>query len=184
MPRAADSEEPMTKRLAIYNFGIFRELPSSPANQGFRDREPANFAAAEMAPGFVARSGYEGDPGPPSLGRQVNPRFYVERGEGWEASTLSLWQNLESLFSFTYSGIHAEALKHARDWFLEKRWPPYVLWWVEAARLPDWSEAVSRFERLHDMGPAAAAFTFKTPFDEHGAPTAIDRSAVRRLSTE
>jgi len=172
----------MTKRLAIYNFGVFREPADSPLNQGFRDREPANFAAAESAPGFVARSGYDGDAGPPSWGKQVFPRFYVERDDDRAASTLSLWRNLESLFAFAYWGIHAEAMRHAQDWFLEKRWPAYVLWWVEAARLPNWREAVTRFELLHDSGPTAAAFNFKMPFDEHGKPTAIDRSAAKLLS--
>jgi hypothetical protein len=40
---------------------------------------------------------------------------------------------------------------------------------------------VARFERLHDRGPSPEAFNFKTPFDQYGAPTAIDREAVKRL---
>jgi hypothetical protein len=65
--------------LAVYNFGMFRDRAESPANQGFRDREPANFEAAERAPGFIARSGYPDEPGPPSRGKQVYPRFYIDR---------------------------------------------------------------------------------------------------------
>jgi hypothetical protein len=166
----------MQTRLAVYNFGMFREPADSAVNQGFRDLETPNFLAAERAVGFVGRAGYAGEPDQPSWGEQVYPRFYVERGDGGSPSTLSLW---ESLFAFAYSGIHAQAIRRASDWLVEKRWPAYVLWWAEG--IPDWRQAVARFERLHDYGPSPAAFNFKTSFDPHGAVTAIDREAVKRL---
>jgi hypothetical protein len=170
----------MQKRLAVYNFGMFREPADSAVNQGFRDLETPNFLAAERAVGFVGRAGYAGESGPPSWGEQVYPRFYVERGDGGSPSTLSLWESLECLFAFAYSGIHAETIRRASDWLVEKRWPAYVLWWAEG--IPDWRQAVTRFEQLHDCGPSPEAFNFKTPFDKHGALTAIDREAVRRLA--
>ena len=169
-------------RLAIYNFGMFREPAESPANQGFRDREPANFDAAERAPGFIGRAGYAGEPDWESWGEQVFPRFYVERGDQGAPSVLSLWADMESLMAFTYSGVHAEALRRASDWFEPKSWPPYVLWWVEDGRRPDWREAVRRFELLHDHGPTAEAFNFRTPFDPNGRAAVIDKAAVKRLA--
>ncbi len=172
----------MGMRLAIYNFGMFRERAESPANQGFRDREPANFSAAEHAPGFIGRAGYADEPGQESWGVQVYPRFYVERGDGWAPSTLSLWTDIESLMTFTYSGIHAEALRRAADWFVPKDWPAYVLWWVGKDHWPDWHEAVERFELLHDRGSTPEAFTFKAPFDAAGNPAVIDRAAVKRIA--
>jgi uncharacterized protein DUF3291 len=170
------------KRLAIYNFGMFREAAGSPSNQGFRDREGPNLAAVERAHGFIGRAGYAGEPERLSWGQQRFPRFYVGNGEEGAPSTLSLWKDLESLFAFTYSGIHVEAVKRAQDWFVEKRWPAYVLWWVEAPRLPDWREAVARFELLHDHGPSPDAFNFKTPFDPEGRTTAIDKAAAKRIA--
>ncbi|HTC08416.1 MAG TPA: DUF3291 domain-containing protein [Acetobacteraceae bacterium] len=169
-------------RLAIYNFGVFRERAEHPANQGFRDRETPNFVAAERAPGFVARSGYAAEPGPPSWGEQVYPRFYVERGDGWSPATLSLWKDLESLMAFTYFGIHAEVLERAGEWFVEQRWPPYALWWVANDQFPSWKEAVGRFEHLHDHGPTPTAFNFQVAFDVQGLPTAIDRKSVAQLA--
>jgi hypothetical protein len=169
----------MQKRLAVYNFGMFREPADSAVNQSFRDLETPNFLAAERAAGFVGRAGYAGEPDQPSWGEQVYPRFYVERGDGGSPSTLSLWESLESLFAFAYSGIHAEAIRRASDWLVEKQWPAYVLWWAEG--IPDWRQAVTRFERLHDCGPSPEAFNFKTPFDQRGDATTIDRDAVRRL---
>ena len=70
--------------------------------------------------------------GPQSWGEQVYPRFYVERGDGWSPSTLSLWRDLTALMAFSYSGIHAEAMRHGREWFVKPTWPGYVLWWVAA----------------------------------------------------
>ncbi len=106
---------------------MFRERAENPVNQGFRDREPANLEAVERAPGFIGRAGYAGEPDGESWGVQVYPRFYVERGDGRAPSTLSLWADLESLMAFTYSGLHAEAMRHASEWFLPKSWPPYLL---------------------------------------------------------
>lgn len=168
--------------LAIYNFGMFRERAESPANQGFRDREAINFNAAKHARGFIGRAGYDDEPAEESWGVRVFPRFYVERGDGSAPSVLSLWFDIESLMAFVYSGVHAEALRHASEWFVPKDWPPYVLWWVAEGYRPDWREAIARFELLHDRGPGPEAFTFKSPFDAHGRPTVVDKEVVRRLA--
>jgi hypothetical protein len=174
------------KRLALYTFGIFRARASDAVNQGFHDRNDRNFEVAELSEGFIARSGYEDEPGPESWGEQVFPRFYVERGDGWSPSTLSLWKDLASPMAFSYAGIHAEALRHGREWFLKPAWPPYALWWVEGDHTPTWAEAVIRHEFLHDHNASPFAFDFKMPFDEDDRPTMIDRDAVKRnvLSNE
>ncbi len=93
--------------------------------------------------------------------------------------TLSLWRDLESVFAFAYFGVHAEALSHGRDWFVKPEWPSYVAWWVADDHRPDWSEAKTRLEQLHDNGPSPQAFSFKSPFGPDGARIVIDRAAVR-----
>lgn len=174
-------------RVALYTFGIFSEPAMSPANQGFHDRNDLNLAAVEQSEGFIARSGYAGDPGPDSWGLQVYPRFYVERGDGWSPSTLSLWSDLESPLAFTYAGIHAEALKPAREWFELRCWPGYVLWWVADSHVPQWDEAIIRHEHLHDHGASPFAFTFKESFDPSGQGVMISRESMKekiRLNAE
>lgn len=168
-------------RLAIYNFGQFRLPSEDPSNDGFHARNDLNFATAEASAGFIARSGYPDEPGPESWGEHVYPRFYVERGDGWAPSTLSLWRDLPSLMAFAYAGILAEAMRNARAWFVEPEWPPYVLWWVDPDHRPDWAEGVARLENLHDRGPGPDAFGFKTAFGPDGRPASIDSDAVRRL---
>lgn len=169
-----------SKRLALYTFGIFRAPASDAVNQGFHDRNDRNFLIAETSEGFIARSGYEEEPGPESWGEQVFPRFYLEQGDGWSPSTLSLWKDLASPMAFSYAGIHMEAMRHGREWFLKPAWPPYVLWWVEWDHTPSWTEAVVRHEFLHDHKASAFAFDFKTCFDEDGRPATIDNQLVKQ----
>jgi hypothetical protein len=173
-------------RLAMYNFGLHVGPYDAPEVQGFLRREPANFAAAERAAGFVGRSGYPGEPGPHSWGPQVFPRFI--QGSGFESapSSLSLWRDIESLMAFTYAGVHADALKNARNWNLKGYWPPLVLWWVEPDRSgsPDWREGADRLEQLHDYGSGPTAFTFKQAFDPDGLPYEVDRDRVKALMGE
>lgn len=167
--------------LAMYNFGLHVAADDAPEVQGFVRREPLNFAAAEKAQGFVGRSGYRGTPGPRSWGPMVFPRFL--KGSGFDSgpSSLSLWRDIESLMAFTYAGVHAEALKNARNWNTRNDWPPLVLWWMEAGRRPDWEQAAERLEWLHDHGPSPKAFTFKQAFDPQGAPLEIGRDRVKAL---
>lgn len=171
----------MSKILALYTFGMFIEPSEHPVNDGFHERNDPILLDIEKAPGFLARSGYEGDPGPESWGEQVYPRFYVERGDGWSPSTLSLWRDMESMMAFCYFGLHAEALSYGRDWFQKPEWPPYVNWWVESDHVPNWAEGVERHEYLHDHGPSPEAFNFKKPYDVTGQPTKIDRAQIKQM---
>lgn len=177
-----------TSRVALYTFGIFRRPSADPVNDGFHARNDNNLAAVERAAGFIARSGYDGDPGPASWGAHAYPRCYTGT-DPHSPSTLSLWTDLESPMAFTYHGIHAEALAHGREWFLKPNlppqkpaWPPYVLWWVTAHHVPDWREAVRRLEYLHDNGPSPEAFDWHDPFDPSGIPAKIDHAAVREAT--
>jgi hypothetical protein len=169
-----------TRRLAIYNFGLFVAPYESPEVTGFRLREASNFEAAERSEGFGGRSGYPGEPGPRSWGPQVFPRFIKGSGFDTAPSSLSLWADIESLMAFSYSGVHADALKHAGMWQVERRWPALVLWWTD--RRPDWAEAVERFEHLHDHGPGPTAFHFKDPYGPDAERISIDRARVRDLA--
>ena len=126
----------MTSHLALYTFGIFIKPAEDPANDGFHNLNDPHFALVEHAAGFIARSGYADDPGPECWGEQVYPQFYRERGDGWSPATLSLWQDIEAAMAFTYSGLHAEALKRGKEWFRKPQWPPYAAWWVNAKQTP------------------------------------------------
>ncbi|TXH85259.1 MAG: DUF3291 domain-containing protein [Rhizobium sp.] len=169
------------KHLAMYNFGLHVAAYESPEVEGFRLREAANFEAAARASGFIGRSGYSGEPEPPCWGEQVFPRFIEGSGFATAPSSLSLWTDLESLMAFTYSGVHADALKHGRHWNVRQSWPPLVLWWAEAGAVPQWRDGVERLEHLHDHGSSPRAFSFKQPYGPEGRPLQIDRLRIKDI---
>jgi Domain of unknown function (DUF3291) len=169
-----------TKRVALYTFGMFIEPSKSPINDGFHARNDINFLAAGSSEGFIARSGYDGDLGPKSWGEHIYPRFY-NGTDDHSPSTLSLWTDIVSPMAFIYAGIHADAMRHGRQWFQKPQWPGYVLWWVDQDHTPEWAEGAARHEHLHDHGPSPHAFSFKAAFDGNNLPTAIDRDALKRI---
>jgi hypothetical protein len=73
-------------RLALYTFGVFRARADDPINRGFHDRNDVNFRIFEISDGFIARSGYEGDPGPECWGKLVYRRY----GKIWPHPWLTL----------------------------------------------------------------------------------------------
>lgn len=174
----------MSKHVAIYNFGLHVAPYDSPEVEGFRLREFANFEAAARAQGYVGRSGYGDEPGVPSWGRQVFPRFIEGSGFLTAPSSLSLWTDIESLMAFSYSGVHAEALKGARNWNVKQRWPSAVLWWVDAGCVPEWKDGVEKLEQLHDHGASASAFSFKQPYAADGLSMTIDRERIRHFAEQ
>ncbi|WP_440980661.1 DUF3291 domain-containing protein [Shinella sumterensis] len=167
--------------LAVYNFGIHVDEYESDRVAGFRLREPFNFEATSRAEGYIGRSGYDEVPGPESWGEKVYPRFLAGSGFEDAPSSLSLWSSLESLVAFTYDGVHADALKHARNWNQRQAWPALVLWWVKEGTRPVWADGAERLEHLADHGPTPRAFTFKKPFCPDGEPIVIDRDRVKTI---
>jgi hypothetical protein len=162
--------------LAIVTFGILRAPYGDPRVQGFVDRLDAVFAAADATGGLIARHRH-GEAGG-DFGAWATPRFVTPELAGREAQTLSLWRDLESAAAFAYGRLHAEALRRRRGWFLPAAWPNHAAWWVAGDDRPDWREAMRRLEHLHDRGPSAVAFEFRSPFDATGKPTRIERSWI------
>ena len=94
-------------------------------------------------------------------------------------ATMSLWDDLESVYAFAYNGRHAEALGKREEWFRKPEWPTYVAWWVEDDHIPTREEGATHLEHLHDHGSTYYAFDFKTPFSADGQPCRMDRDRVR-----
>ena len=167
--------------LALYTFGMFLRPAEDPANAGFHALNDPVLAEVDRAEGLIARSGYASDLDGSSWGPEAYPRLYRERGDGWSPATLSLWSDLEAVLAFTYSGLHAAALRRGRQWFETPDWPPLVLWWHQGAGYPTWAEGVRRQEYLHDHGPSPEAFHFRQAFGADGAPLVPDPARIRLL---
>ncbi len=173
-----------THLLAVYTFNQFIAPFQSDAIKGFRDAEPGAFAALEGAEGFVARSGYDGEPGPESWGAQVFPKCWENlNGDGWAPSTISVWNSMEALMAATYHGEHGDAYRQGYKWHIRAdHIPEYVLWWVPTRHRPDWSEAITRFEHLMEQGSSAYAFSFKKAYSADGNMIKPDIALIKHLA--
>jgi hypothetical protein len=162
-------------RVAFHTFGVLREPFGHPQVQGFEERVGVTFAAAEAAPGLLAY--------PASMQiSQDDPAFadssFTPAG-AQSAMTISLWQDLESVCAFAYAGVHGEALRLRKEWFVSPPLgPTYTIWWVGDGDEPTWFEARERQWHLHTYGPTPFAFTFHTPFAADG--TALTRVLFHR----
>ncbi len=97
--------------------------------------------------------------------------------------TLSLWDSLEAVAAYSYSGLHAEALARREEWFLKGPWPSYVAGWVAEDHRPRWSEGTERLDHLHAHGSTPRAFAFREPFNAQGARVLLDRAKVATAKT-
>ena len=161
--------------VVLYTFAIFKETRHSEYNKGFNARNPFVYVSAENTPGFVDRSGQSwkrnhadrtrdwGD-------RNVSPRFLTTGAHGDTAATLSLWDDVESVYAFTYARFHAEVLKMRYDWFIEGDYPAYVAWWIADDERPIQADGAERLD----------AFDFKSPFDADGRPLSMDRQKIQQ----
>lgn len=167
--------------LALYTFGQFIRPSDDSVNDGFHALNDPVLATVDEADGLIARSGYASDPGPAPWGEEVYPTFYKDKGDGWAPATLSLWADLESVFSFTYFGLHAAAMARGREWFQQPKWPPLVMWWHHAEARPIWAEGVARHKTLHEQGSTPSAFTFKAPFNQAGEAVKLDKARLQAM---
>ena len=110
-------------KVAFFTFGILREAADHPQMQAFWDRIPYNFEAAEQSEGFIDRARHNPDSDHYSWEDPRIPRFCPVDDLGGDRApwTLSVWEDLESVFAFAYVGVHAEALSHRKEWFLKDR---------------------------------------------------------------
>jgi len=111
-------------------------------------------ALAECSPGFVWR--LKSDSGNATDIRAYDdPQMIVN---------LTVWEDIDALFDFTYRSGHAKIMARRRDWFEKMSQPHMALWWIPAGHLPDMAEAKERLDLLQRQGPTLLAFTFKSRF--------------------
>ena len=91
-------------------FAVLYEPRAHSRSKGFIDRIPAALEEAERSEGFIARSHLDPDTGRHSWGELICPRFFSDDLHPNVARTLSLWRSLESVFAFSYGGLHREAM--------------------------------------------------------------------------
>lgn len=154
--------------LAQLNIALLKAPLDDPSMADFAAAlDPIN-ALADASPGFIWRYTDEGA-NDASASRPFGPDLLVN---------LSVWEDVESLRSYTYGNSgHLDYLRRRRAWFRPRGHPSLVLWWVPAGTLPTLSEAGEQLERLTANGPGPEAFTFRTPFPAPGVQAGVEHAS-------
>ena len=105
--------------------------------------------AAELSPGFVWRLTNATSVQPYGPGVLVN---------------MSIWETVEALKAFTYTGSHVQVFRKRAEWFHPHERPYMVMWWVPAGHVPGMEEAMERLELRRRQGDTAEAFSFAGVF--------------------
>jgi hypothetical protein len=77
---------------------------------------------------------------------------------------MTVWENVEALYDFTYRSHHVDFYRRRREWFEKFDGLYLVLWWVPAGHHPTPEEAKEKLAHLEAHGPTPLAFTFKQRF--------------------
>ena len=165
-------------RIAFRTFGVTVAPLGDPRLAEFGSRGDDIVAALAETPGYIGSifDNDDWDSGP--WGPYSYTRYHHQEpgAPDYDASTLSVWRDLESVFRFAYTSHHLGAVRRRALWFEPRRWPGYVAWWIGDEELPTWADSVVRLEHLHDHGPTPFAFDFHQPFLADGSACPRPRS--------
>ncbi|MET0750722.1 MAG: DUF3291 domain-containing protein, partial [Solirubrobacterales bacterium] len=155
------------------NIALPREPLDSTALAGFvANLEPVN-ALADAAPGFVWR--LEDESGDATSIRPFDDERLI--------INMSVWESIEALWEFVYSGRHLEVMRRRREWMTRIASTYMCLWWTPEGELPTVAQARERLDRLEAHGPTPRAFTFKHRYGPPGShdpdPSFDDREPCR-----
>ncbi len=133
------------KLLAQFNIAQLRHGPDDPRLVGFASGANMIRKAASSTPGHI-------------WNQQdiVDNSFFATR---------SVWESLESLQLFVYSGIHRRYLNRKAEWFVQDGRPNTVLWWVDRDEIPELYDAQTRLQLLREHGPSKQAFNFHSALE-------------------
>ena len=93
---------------------------------------------------------------------------------------MSVWESVEALAGFVYSGAHRQVLRRRRRWFEPMAQAYTALWWVPRGHAPVTQDAEARVLHLREFGPTPYAFTLR----EHFPPPDVASSGPLRSPEE
>lgn len=167
-------------KIGFYTLGVLRAPVTAPEIAPMANFLFPMWGIAAQSSGFVALANEAANiPTDRRWGPEVVPS--IVQGAEYEQRlfyTLSIWEDIESVFAFSYWGLHKDALQQRRDWFIQTPWPNYVAWWIADEYSPTWAEACERYVHLMEKGPTPTAFNFYNPFDAEGKACHLDRSLI------
>ncbi|MHA3914719.1 DUF3291 domain-containing protein [Halovulum sp. GXIMD14793] len=134
--------------LAEFNLGILKYDWDDPRVADFVNNLDRVNAIAHRSPGFVWQL-------PPD---QMETGQLGDEGHPRMASSLSVWEDVDSLKHFVWNTVHKKFYDRRAEWYDATDAIRLVFWWVEPGHQPGFSEGMQRFRLLRDNGPTEAAF--------------------------
>ncbi len=77
---------------------------------------------------------------------------------------MSVWENLDVLFNYTYNSGHIEVFKRKKEWFSKMKMMHMAFWYVPIGYEPTFQDANDRLVYLNKHGDTPFAFSFKNKF--------------------
>ena len=140
--------------LAEFNFGTLRHDWDDPRIADFQNNLDRVNGLAARSPGFVWRLD---DAAMETAQLDANGVFDNPR----TASTLSVWEDFDSLWNFVWKTVHRRFYDRRAEWYDAKGNGNFVMWWVPVGHRPDVAEGMARFEQLQTHGSSDFAFGWK-----------------------
>ncbi|MFI1744099.1 DUF3291 domain-containing protein [Thalassobellus sediminis] len=82
---------------------------------------------------------------------------------------MSVWENLESLFNYTYNSGHIEVFKRKKEWFSKMKMMHMAFWYIPEGYEPTFEDAKTRLDYINTHGDTPFAFSFKSKFSVNDA---------------
>lgn len=150
------------RNLAEFNIGTLKYDWDDPRVADFANGLDLVNGIAERSPGFVWRL-MDDDMEAAQLDKDGplggNPRT---------ASTLSVWEDAQSLEHFVWNTVHKQFYDRKSEWYDPfEQGQRLVMWWVEQGHRPTITEAADRLRHLEQHGPTDYAFGWAHLKDAH-----------------
>ena len=145
--------------VSIYTVGRLRHPYDHPSSREFYEKGFRVMRQAHISGHMISELSSEGVTLPQEPERK-----------GYPVLTLTVWDKLESLYRFTYSGKHSQALQNRSKWMELDHGNhfSYVIWWTEKVKDVSWEEAFRRYDHYLEHKATPYAFDLKQAFDESG----------------
>ncbi len=109
-------------------------------------------AAAENAPGFIWRLKDD---------ENNNATGFNAFDEENMLINMSIWESVDALKEYLYSGLHMKVFKDRKRWFQEMKSAHLVLWWVKSDTIPTIEDALEKLSYINAKGPTEFAFNLR-----------------------
>ena len=138
--------------LAEFNIGTLRYDWDDPRIAEFQNNLDRIYDLARRSPGYVWH--LENDD---MEAAQLDANGPLG-GDPRTASTLSVWQDVESLRHFTFQNVHRQFYDRGPEWHVPKTAPHFVMWHIATGHRPTVAEGVARLDHLTTHGDSDHAF--------------------------